>query len=162
MRRTAFFALAGVAVGFLGFGSAWAIDYPVTGGDLSVSNDAVAPGDTVTVTGDGFAPGADVVITVHSTAIDLATVSADGSGAIGTTVTIPSGLAAGSHTLTATGPDPAGGSHVLSQSITVSDSGPSLAFTGGSVIGLGSVAVAVLVVGGLLVMVTRRRRLATP
>jgi hypothetical protein len=146
-------AVSGVAT-LLGLGAAGAVDYPATSGGLAVSSSSVAPGGRVTISGGGFAPGAQVQITVASTPTLLATVSADGSGSIQATVTIPSNLEPGTHTLSATGANPAGGTLVLTSTITVSG----LALTGSNTGVLVGVALALLGAGVLLVVVTRRRR----
>lgn len=152
--------------------AAGAADYPVNGGGLGVSQNGsptttVAPGSTVTLSGSGFAPGASIQITIASTPRLLATVTADGSGSFTATVTIPSGLEPGTHTLSATGASASGGTVVLTQQITLGSStsgsngsSGAMAFTGGNAAALAGVAVVVFGVGFLFVMVTRRRRAA--
>ncbi len=152
---------------------AWGVSYPITDGTLSVQDgghavDAVTPGEAVSVAGSGFAPGSDVRITIESEPRLLATVTAGGSGAVSTTVTIPADMPPGDHTLKATGPSPLGGTVVLSRSISVGaggvptasaaePSGGLLAFTGRNSLALGGIGATIVAVGLLFVAVTRRR-----
>ena len=69
------------------------------------SSSTVAPGKTVTVSGSGYAPGSSVTVVIYSTPQVLTTVVADASGNFTVEVTVPAGLAAGSHTLVASGVD---------------------------------------------------------
>lgn len=59
----------------------------------------VAAGQSLTVSGVNFMPNTRIRITLYSTPVILSTVSADGSGAFSTTVTIPADTAVGTHTL---------------------------------------------------------------
>ena len=70
---------------------------------VSLSSTAARPGDTLTVSGSGFVPGEPVSIVLHSTPVELASVKADESGAVVTTVTLPTDTAAGTHEITLTG-----------------------------------------------------------
>jgi hypothetical protein len=95
-----------------------------------------------------------------SSPVLLATTTANGAGAINASVTIPSDAEAGSHTLSATGADPVGGTLVLRASLTVEGSTGSilgLPRTGGNIAALAIVAAAIFLVGGLFDVVTRRR-----
>ncbi|MFJ3490499.1 GH92 family glycosyl hydrolase [Leifsonia aquatica] len=69
--------------------------------------DAVAgtflPGADVTITGHGFAAGEPVTVTLGTTPATPVATTADGSGAISTTVTIPAGTADATYTVTARG-----------------------------------------------------------
>ncbi len=157
MRRNLLVLLVFGTVSFLGIGTALGVDYPATTGTLNTSLTSVAPGDSVTVSGDGFLPGTPVQITIESTPTLLARVNADARGAIRATVTIPSGLEPGTHTLTATGANPSGGTLVLSRTITVTGGGGSgLPLTGTNTALLVGLALAVLVVGWLLIVLTQR------
>lgn len=153
----ALFALGGTASG-----------YPISGG-LNVSDTSVKPGGTVQVSGDGFTPGTPIDIEIFSAPTLLKTVDADGAGSFSTSVTIPTSISPGSHTLSATGGAPSGDTLTLSAEITVegeggggssSSSGP-LAFTGASIGAMAGVALAGIAVGTLFVIATRRRRQAT-
>ena len=158
------FAVLGATV------AAGAADYPVTSGGLEVSQGgssttAVSPGSSVTVAGSGFAPGASVQVTIASTPTLLATVNADAAGAMSAEVTIPSDIEAGTHTLSASGADPNGGTRVLSRTISVSGSTSGSDSSGAAVFGrtgansaaLAGVGLAVVALGWLFVVVTRRR-----
>ena len=134
---------------------------PVSTGPLTApeASGGVSAGDAIVVSGAGFSPGGSIDVTIESAPILLKTVGADATGAFTTTVTIPSGLAPGTHTLKATGPDPAGGLRVLSIAVTVSGAGGSLVRTGSDVVPLVAVGLVAVAVGaGTLVM--RRRRYA--
>jgi hypothetical protein len=138
--------------------------YVPSGCGLTVSATSVAAGAGVTVSGCGFAGGSTVTITVESQV--LGTVTADSTGAFSTTVTIPASLAPGVHTLEATGTAPDGSPLVLSASLTVvAASTPGLristAFTGSNIWPAVLIGGGLLLVGAVLVMTVRRRRLAT-
>lgn len=134
---------------------------PVSTGPLTApeATDGVSAGEVIEVRGAGYAPGGLVDITIESDPVLLKTVRADAAGAFVTTVTIPAGFPAGSHTLKGTGPDPAGGLRMLSLPVTVAggSGGGVIARTGGDFAVLAGVAgVAILAGGGVLV--ARRRR----
>jgi hypothetical protein len=139
---------------------------PTSNGPLSatgISSGTVTAGQSVTVSGTGYAPYSQVSVLVYSTPTLLGSAEADANGAFSLTVTLPAGLAAGSHTLVAAGVDEAGNPRYLTMAITVAAAtgGPGgLAYTGASVAlpvigGLGA-----LVLGGGLVLAGRRRRMA--
>ena len=93
----------------------------------------------------------------------LTSTVADGAGNIYVTVTIPAGLAAGSHTLVAAGVDAQGNPRYLTLPITVAGGttgSGGLAYTGASVAVPAIGGLAALVVGGGLVVAGRRRRTA--
>lgn len=76
----------------------------VTSGGKTLHNgDTLNPDQSVTLAGSGFQPDESVEVDVHSAATKLATTQADASGHISVTVTLPSTLSNGTHTLTATG-----------------------------------------------------------
>ncbi|MDE3204867.1 MAG: PKD domain-containing protein [Acidobacteriota bacterium] len=60
-------------------------------------------GQPVTVQTPGFTPGEPVSVTLHSAPVLLETTTADASGAVNATVTIPAGTAPGAHELIFTG-----------------------------------------------------------
>jgi len=138
--------------------------YPMAEGTLSSSAADLEPGVPTTVSGAGFAPGVDVVITVESAPVHLATVPADAAGAISTTVTIPTDLPAGTHTLMATGMTADGGTLVLSTEFVVGGDDSGLPKTGYP-IGLLASLSGVVLLGGLGVLgygIRRRVRLSGP
>lgn len=86
---------------------------------IEVNKDVLRPGDSLYVTGAGFAPGSSVDITIESTPVLLGTVTADPSGAVASTVQIPTTIAAGVHTIKLTGQTVGGAVLVQSQQITI-------------------------------------------
>ena len=70
---------------------------PVTKGTLSATQ--VVAGGQLTVSGTGFEPGETVEATLHSTPIDLGTVTADANGAVSLTFTVPADLEPGVHSV---------------------------------------------------------------
>lgn len=132
---------------------------PVSTGPLTApeASGGVSAGDVIVVSGAGFSPGGSIDITIESTPILLKTVAADATGAFTTTVTIPSGLAPGGHTLKATGPDPAGGLRVLSIAVTAAGPGGTLVRTGNEVVPLAAVGVAAVAAGAGTLLLRRRR-----
>ena len=64
---------------------------------------AVAPGSDVTVTGHGFEPGEAVAVTLGTAPATPVATSADGSGAISVTLTVPAGASDGTYPVTARG-----------------------------------------------------------
>jgi LPXTG-motif cell wall-anchored protein len=102
--------------------------------------DDVTVGERIEVSGSGYLPNSTVVLVVYSTPQVLGTVVTDGTGAFTTTVQLPAGLPAGSHTLVASGVDPDGNPRDLTSPVTVtvsstgapgtSDAGPAGGATG--------------------------------
>ncbi len=100
-------------------------------GTLRVSDRTPAPGASVGVAGSGFAARSKVIISIESAPLQLAVTTADDAGAISTTVSIPTDIALGTHTLKATGITPDGATLVLSATLEVAGSKSGLASTGG-------------------------------
>jgi len=67
---------------------------PITAGST------LQPGQQLTLTASGFQPGETVSVILASTPTTLATTTADSTGKVSVTVTLPSNLSAGAHTLT--------------------------------------------------------------
>jgi hypothetical protein len=140
----------------------------------------------VVLTGSGFLPFSTVVLTMYSTPTPLGTAVAGADGTFTATVTIPTGLAAGTHALVASGIDDSGDPYALRMDVTLTGAtaGPTgtsgttvsteasttgsagstgageagtLAFTGASVVVPGVAGLVVLVAGGALVLLGRRR-----
>jgi hypothetical protein len=146
---------------FVGIAGSSSAAYPVQTGPLAVTSGNLAPGETATLAGGGFAPGAPVTVSVYSTPVLLATTTADATGAIRVTVTLPADLAAGQHHVEAVGPAPGGGTNTLTVAFTVTgSSGGALSNTGFPGILALSAAGILLIAGGLLVFAGRRRRRA--
>ena len=104
---------------------------------FSPSSFALLPGKTLSISGSGFKPGSSAEIWVFSTPTLLGQVTASSDGSFSKTVTVPSNLASGSHTLQIEGTDSQGLDKALSlgvqsASTTGSDGGTSLPFTGPS------------------------------
>lgn len=142
-----------------------------TGPTCTVSSTSVTVGQTITLTCTGFAPTETITITFNSDPINVGTTTDSSSGTFSTPITIPN-VAPGTHTITATGST--GDSASVTVTVvtpaaaavtppSVSPSAPpsGLAFTGVE-IGLMALAGAVLlIVGGMLVLTTRKRRAAS-
>jgi hypothetical protein len=134
---------------------------PATG-----STDKVVAGKTMTVSGAGYAPGSTVTVLIYSEPQILTTVVADPSGNFTVTVTVPAGLAAGQHTLVASGYDTNGDVRYTTMVVTVSASGTTtvtsakLAATGADVTGPMIGGLAALALGGGLIVAARRRTAA--
>ncbi|WP_394940280.1 alpha/beta fold hydrolase [Psychromicrobium sp. YIM B11713] len=72
---------------------------------LSVAKSTVLAGTEQTITGKGFIPGAEVRLVLHSTPVELGTVTADATGGFTKKFTVPGNLEAGAHTVSATSAD---------------------------------------------------------
>ncbi|SDX92479.1 titin [Micromonospora pattaloongensis] len=125
--------------------------------------DRVPPGDTITVIGTGFAPHSTVTVTIYSTPTHLGTATADANGDFELTVTVPSDLPAGAHTLVAQGVDSSGAPHAMKLAVTVpaADGDSDLPKTGAGIMTM-LLSGAVLVVAGVAMVAIgyRPRRLA--
>jgi hypothetical protein len=125
----------------------------------SISTTVVPPGGTFTVTVAGYLPGETILFVIHSTPVQLAAVNANASGSATATLTIPSNIPTGSHTITATG---ATSGHVVSfavqvQQATAAGGGPGLSNTGVATVALGTVA-GIFLIGGIAFTFAGRRR----
>jgi hypothetical protein len=128
---------------------------------FSASVTSAAPGTTIVFTGTGWPASSSVTISVNNTVVGTALTNA--SGQFSFSYTVPA-------TATGTLAVSAGcGAFVLSQSVSVSSStvtpvttstSSSLPVTGTQALGMAQVALALLAVGGLLVLVARRRSAA--
>ena len=96
--------LAAVGALFLLAGSTapvWA--YGPGAASISVTVNQSGGRTTLTVTGSGFGPDETVNFVAYPPTTSLGATTSDGAGAISTTLTLPAGFSAGSHTLSATG-----------------------------------------------------------
>jgi len=128
-------------------------------GGVTVTPASVHAGDSIKVESTGWKPSSSVTITLHSSPVVLDTVNSDGSGTVSATATIPSGTAAGAHTIEVTGAGSDGTSQTASTPLTVmasSGGGGSLPRTGAAIAALVFVGLA-LFVGGSLMSAARRR-----
>jgi hypothetical protein len=134
---------------------------PTKNGDLTVpagSSSSVAAGKTMTVSGSGYAPGSTVTVLIYSEPQVLTTVVADASGNFTVTVTVPAGLAAGTHTLVASGVDTNGVARYVTLPVTVTAAGTAqLAYTGADVVLPAIGGLVAVAVGGGLIVASRRR-----
>jgi LPXTG-motif cell wall-anchored protein len=137
---------------------------PAKNGDLTLpagTSSTVEAGKTVTVKGSGYMPGSAVTVAIYSTPQVLTTTVADINGDFTVTVTVPAGLAAGSHTLVAAGVDPSGAARYVNLVVTVTaDGGAKLANTGADVTLPALGGIAALGLGAGLIAVSRRRSAA--
>jgi titin len=92
-----------------------------SGGDIS----SAAPGQEIVMIGSGYAPHSTVTIAVYSAPMVLASVTADETGSFRQTITVPDGLAGGSHSFVAAGVDKDGKSRALRLDVTVAEQGGS-------------------------------------
>jgi hypothetical protein len=143
-------------------GAAAAAPYPPTNTcTVSTSDTTVQAGQTINITGSGFTALSTVDLTVDSTS--LGSVRTDVHGSFIDTVTIPSTVRPGAHSVVADS-----GSLTCSFSLTAPHGvspisvhrshEPPLASTGFATLTASVVAVVLLVGGGLLVVLGRRRR----
>ncbi|HVA04991.1 MAG TPA: fibronectin type III domain-containing protein [Acidimicrobiales bacterium] len=75
---------------------------------LTVTPEGIPQNRSFAVSGSGLEPGSTVTIVVHSSPVTLATVTVGPDGAFTTTVTLPTGLSVGRHTIIASGTSPLG------------------------------------------------------
>jgi LPXTG-motif cell wall-anchored protein len=163
--------LGGLTVGLLlTTGPAGAQQYPPGAFFLTLSDTTVVPGQTITATA-AVTPGAtSVTFTLFSVAQTLATATPDAGGNVSASLTIPTDAAPGDHTITAT--DSTG--LELSASVTVvgaegagagAPGGPAAAGalprTGDDSRPLLPVGAVLVALGGVLVVLARRRLKAT-
>lgn len=150
-----------------------------TSGDVRVTLDraTVAVGGTLGLEASGFDADERVLVELHSDPVELAVVTADGEGAVSTTVELPSSVAAGEHTVVLTGQSSgrtaeaavvvvAASSSPSSTTTTTADdadadngsaSDGDLASTGGSPLPSAALAT-LLVAAGIALLVLARRR----
>ncbi len=139
--------------------------YPPSACTVGTSQVTVSPGQTITVSISGFAPSTQVNLALDGQALGSITTDASGAGA--GTVTIPSNISAGTHTLSATGTSAVGGDCDPSTTLTVPGAAAAgargaaagrLAFTGSSdTLPLVWIGIAALTIGAALVIGLRRR-----
>ena len=115
-------------------------------------------GGTATVTLPGLAVGSNVLITVESEPVVVYDGPVDADPAV-ISFTVPSGLAAGTHTITAVGGDAAGGELVFScpEFQVLGSTLPRTGSDPGMMVGIGG---ALLVLGGATYYAARRRKSA--
>jgi LPXTG-motif cell wall-anchored protein len=141
-------------------GTARAQDYPPATNSLVASDSTVAPGQQVTFTARTFQPGSTVTFTLFSDPVRLGTATAASNGVATLTAAIPATTAAGSHRVDATGTGATGSPLTVSTALVVSSNGAApLPTTGSSnTLPLATAGVVALALGGLILLVARRRR----
>jgi hypothetical protein len=156
-RAVAVVAAFGIALVALLFGATSAEAYLGTSVSISVGQSSVGQGGSVPVSGSGFQPNSEVTLTLRPGSAVLGTVTADSAGHFSTSVTVPAGTSAGSYQIVAT--DQIGDSAIAAVTVTASTTTPGAPFnTGVAVASIGSVGIALLVGGGLLLVFGRKRR----
>jgi LPXTG cell wall anchor motif len=158
---------------------------PATNQGLTVSESTVSPGESITISGDGAEPGATVTFKLvkSSSALgasqvlavgprlaalvrpqaqsstSLGSTTADGDGSFSATLTIPTGLDAGTYSLIAS----SDGEVLATATIRVlaASASGALPFTGTDVAPGLAIGASLIVAGGLLLLAVRRRRSST-
>jgi hypothetical protein len=126
-------------------------------GGIDVSDPSPKAGDDITINCGGWDENSNVTIVLHSDPVTLGAAVADGGGEINATVTIPSNVGAGAHTLELTGTDPTGAPRTVTMGIDVGSGGSSaLPRTGAAIAALLGVATILFVVGSALSQARRR------
>lgn len=125
----------------------------------TLSASTVAPGGTLTVEGTGFTPGEPVVATLHSTPIELGTVTADADGVATLAFTVPADLEPGDHRVELVGQRSGVVVSVAFEVLGV-DAPGALPATGRMTDTQAGTGVGLLVLGATLVALARRRRAA--
>ncbi|MBE6483407.1 MAG: bifunctional metallophosphatase/5'-nucleotidase [Actinomycetaceae bacterium] len=80
----------------------WALITSTPDPAITLSVDEASVGDEVTATLSGFVPNRTVSVSLHSDPVEVATATTDASGAATVTFKVPSGTAAGEHTVVVT------------------------------------------------------------
>ena len=147
--------LAGVAIGAFLFATGSQASPYSTSPAVAASTQAPAEGASLTLTGTGYLPGETVDNVLHSAPYSLGSAVADSLGNFSVSVTLPSGVT-GSHTISSTGVT-SGRVSTVAITIVGPQSASGLPDTGVAILGIGSVGVTALVVGGLVLAAGRRR-----
>ncbi len=94
---------------------------------LTLSTQAVKPGDVISIGGSGFKPNSELTITLHSDPLELGTTTADDQGSTFTEVTIPGDVGGGEHHIVVSGLDDGDNEYSLSAPLTVDFDPPTIA-----------------------------------
>lgn len=130
------------------------IDEGTGGASVTLSSKTLVQGGAFELAGTGFEAGEKVAVTLHSDPVTLGTLTADASGSVAGTLTVPASVPTGSHTLTVVG-----GASTVEVAVTVAPVSGALAVTGGTIAGGAALfAILAVAVGGLFV--AKRRRAA--
>jgi len=133
---------------------------------ITASSGCSVPGGSVTVAGTNFEPNEPVTLTLNGAT--LGTTTSGSTSSFSTTVKIPSNVTPGaSYTIVATGTSGDTSSTVIKVAATctagsglafTSGSSSGLAFTGADIAAASGVGAVALSLGGLLILISRRRR----
>jgi hypothetical protein len=141
--------------------AALAQDYPTGGTGATASDTTPAPGQSITLRGTGFQTGSTETFDLFSAPVRLGTAVADSTGTATLTATIPASTPAGSHHVEISGTGSNGQPRTVSVALTVTGTGGSsgtVPVTGSnSSKPIAEIGVGALALGGLLVLVARRR-----
>lgn len=168
-------AAAGLGLLLLGPSAmAAAPTYPAQAPTLTLSATSILSGDTVTITGTGFQPGSAATVTwtgsgalgsagrvpgMAAGTLQMGTrgLTADATGTISTGVRLTS---AGDHTITLAGTAADGSPVSLSATVAVNAAavGDPLPHTGAPLLTYTAVGLALVLLGGLVVLAVRKRR----
>lgn len=148
----------------LGFGVP-AGAYSFGGPTLSTNTSTVPAGGSLEVFCTNYAPNETVTLTLTSTPVILGTTMTNSAGACSTQVTIPLGTVLGNHTITGTGTTgdfASTGIFVTGTAAPVSTVGSTggLAFTGADIAAASGVGAIAVGIGGMLILMSRRKRRA--
>ena len=125
---------------------------------VDVAEPSLVAGAQQTISLGGFQPFEVVHGVLHSTPVDLGTVTADAEGVATFVFTVPAGLETGLHTVSMTG---ATGTVVEATfTVTAAAGGPALAYTGTDVVPLAGLGGALVLAGATALLLLRRRRAA--
>ncbi|RTE48993.1 5'-nucleotidase C-terminal domain-containing protein [Actinobaculum sp. 352] len=80
----------------------WALVTSTPNPTVTLSADNAKVGDEVTATLSGFVPNRAVAVSLHSDPVEVAKVTTDGAGAASVSFEVPTGVAAGEHTVVVT------------------------------------------------------------
>lgn len=132
---------------------------------IAVSDATVTPGQPITLSAKTFMPGTTVTFTMFSAPVVLGTATADANGVATITVTIPANTTPGTHRIEASGTGIDGQPLTVVTTIQVAGTATApgssgLPTTGSDSVSLTQVAVAVMVFGGLMVVMANKRRSA--
>jgi len=165
-------ALTGTAVGLAGPvsaapGAAGCAQgtYPPASSTVALSRSRASVGMAISYQARCFKPGEQVTVTVYSTPQRVGVLTADATGAVSGSFTVPSTLEPGRHTLelaAATGTQSAGFVVVPSAagagSSTSGNDDSSLAFTGSDAAKSAGAGIVLLLGGGALIVAAKRRK----
>jgi LPXTG-motif cell wall-anchored protein len=120
---------------------------------VGLSSVSGSPGSSFTVNSNGWQPNSSVVVKFNSDPITLGTPTANNNGVVSGSFSVPSGVAAGSHTVTLTGTAANGNVRTLSAAFTVTSVLPR---TGSNTREYTVTGVGLLLVGAVLTRARRR------